>query len=645
MRHNLSPDIREEFTNCNNQNSNKKCLLVALNTDFQFMLEGYTLQTGNINNDVENLKSILSDSMCFILININQLTPQYKWVLLLWDPDENTKNELREAIKNNGNNKDDDTLHTCAKKIEKENKYATNLNYLQKGLYSSLKNALVDFLDNDCSVPLYEITNFTDLEKYMRDSSKTVINDNLIKLRTNVRQKDFMQSTIKNVICENYNLNVDARNCFSIIETETLNINMNLLIQDDYMSLIIFTFDKEDMRLLSEYLKITNIVQVQQFFDKRQIFYTVYKILDTYTLFFYCDESCSRKQKFTYCIYKPRIMEFLKRKKTQVFLSVEINKLKYLIDFINLDMKKQSTTEKNKSSVPKPIKMGSSRSIASSKDKKLARQESSKSKNGLMHNKTPFQTNYKKSVSLKKKSYANKSIDLRKSDTIVNFKLPGVTDKKKEPPLKGVKSVGQKPMKTLTAGSLKKVKSVLEKNDLIKSSDLMKLLKSDVRSKKPNTIHKEKMRNTVEKKGNAKQISRSLTMKTKPISKILKKKESAENKNPFILHELKMSYQMRKASVINRSKSTETQKIKNPKYTYAKSISSYSQISSNADESKSEPDHSETNEKDQRAEATDSIDYLSNSNEDSEEQKNEENQKGRHIAVERSNSIRKGGAP
>lgn len=597
MRHNLSPDIREELTNCNNQNNNKKCLLVALNTDFQFMLEGYTLQTENINNDVENLKSILSDSMCFILININRFTPQYKWVLLLWDPDENTKNELRDTIKNNANNKqDNDTIKNCTKKIERENKYTTNSNYLQKGIYSSLKNALVDFLDNDGTVPLYEITNFIDLEKCIRDSSKIVVNDNLINLKTNVTHKDFLQSTVKNVICENYNLNVDARNCFSITENETLNINMNLLIEDDYMSLIIFTFDKVSMKLMSEYLKITNIIQVQQFFDKRKIFYTVYKILDTYTLFFYCDESCSRKEKFTYSIYKPRIIEFLKRKKTQVFLSVEINKFKYLIDFINLDMKKQSSTEKNKPSVPKHKKMGSTRSFSGSKDKKLVPQESNRSKNGLTLAKSSFQTNYKKSVSLRKKSYANKVSDLRRNDTTVNFKLPGSIDKKKEPPLKNIKSIGLKKMKTMTINPLKKMKSILEKRDAIKSDALKRVLRSDVKSKKPNTIRKEKNRNDMEKKGNSKKISKSLTFKTKHISKISKKKETPKSHPPFILNELKMSYQMKKASALNKGKSFELYKKKYQNYTYTDSISSHSQINSDSSKSKSELDHS-TNEK------------------------------------------------
>lgn len=624
MGHNLSPEIREELTNCNNQNNNKKCLVVTLNNDFQFMLEGYTLQTGNINNDLENLKSILSDTMCFILININQFTPQYKWVLLLWDPDENTKNELRDAIQNNANNKqDNDTTHTCAKKIKRENKYTTNLNYLQKGIYCSLKNALVDFLDNDGSVPLYEITNFTDLEKCIRDSSKVVVNDNLLKLKTNVTQKDFLQSTVKNVICENYNLNVDARNSFSITESETLNINMNLLIEDDYMSLIIFTFDKVGMRILSEYLKITNIVQVQHFFDKRKIFYTVYKILDTYTLFFYCDESCSRKEKFTYSIYKPRIIEFLKRKKTQVFLSVEINKLKHLIDFINLDMKKQPSIEKKKPPVPKPKKIGSTRSFSSSKDKKVVSQESNKSKNGLMITKSSFQTNYKKSVSLKKKSYANKASDLRKIDTIVNFKLKAATDKKKDPPLKSIKSIGLKKMKTITSNPLKKMISILEKTDSIKSDVLKRALRSDVKSKKPTTIRKERNRNNIEKKGNSKKISKSLTFKTKHISKIPKKKETTKNKNHYILNDLKMSYQMKKASVLTKSKSSEIHKKKNQSYPYTDSISAYSQINSESDNSKSKSDHY-TNEKDQQSEDADSIDYISSSNEDSGEKKNEE---------------------
>lgn len=600
MGHNLSPEIREELINCNNQESNKKCIITSLDNDFQFMLEGYTLQTKDINSDVKNLKSILPDSTCFILMNVNRFTPKYKWVLLLWHPDEKTKTEVQEALKKestevNTKHKNAKPANTCVAKLENKNKYENKVYDLTRVIYSSLKNCILDFLYND-NVPLIEITNFEGLEKHMYDMNKHVINDNFIDLKNKMKEKDFFQSTVKNYICENYILNVDARNSFFFKETKELNDNIELLRKDDFMSVNLFTFDIMDMTLISKHLKIRDIEEIQHFLADKNVFYSVYKISDTYTLFFCCSENCDKKEKFLYSLYKPKLIEFLKKKKVSIFLSVEINKLKYLIDFINLDMKKHYQIMRSKSS-SKQTKQKSTSSSSStpvtndSKEESTLRHNSSKLKNEVVPKKACMNFILERSYTLKRKIFSsNKNNAFRRSDTVVNFRLPGSADSKKEPLYRTLRSEGGKNKKNhmtrTNASKNSNSKTYVDKKKMTKSDFIIGTKKNNINNKNVNIPPKKIISTNSEKSGQKFTRGKSVVIEKASFPKLLKKKSTTEQKTPFILNELKASYKAKKKINLMMGRSTELSKLKKFSNICTHSISSFSDVHSSSHQSK-----------------------------------------------------------
>ncbi|CRH02809.1 conserved Plasmodium protein, unknown function [Plasmodium relictum] len=549
MRRSISPSIKKEITLCNNQKNNKRCLIISLNSEFQFVLGGYSIQTGNLKDDLENLKSLLNDKLCFILCNINNFTPKCKWILLFWIPEKNVIEELKRR---------GDKLRkkNCYIKIfEKEIKYNIICN-LNKLIYHNLKNNILDII-NDCDVPLFEIKNFVELEECVNNNINTISNKFIEIEKDQINKRDFHHSYIKSYLHEFYFMNIELRNCNTFNETNELVNNIKLLTEENNMSLNLFTIDMNNYTINSCHLKITNIEVVQEI-TQRNIFYIVYKIFETYTFFFFCDENCSNKEKFLYSFFKPQVIEFLKKQNINIFLSVEINKVKYLIDFINSDIKKKVDSLENKLPV-KEIKK--KETIIFEQTNNIADMTSGDESN-ILKNEILDKKNYlPKSKSLKKKYLSSKGnmLTFKRSSTSNSLKDKASVEKKKlSLDKKDIikfnikKSLSLKKKKII---STDKVKSVpLEKGKLLK----LPSSKLSTDKKKSLNLKKKKM-TTAEKKKSSDKIEKTKSLKAyqnSKIPKLLMSKSLTLNKIASL------SFEMKKPFSLNKYKSLNLDKIK-----------------------------------------------------------------------------------
>ncbi|GAW83757.1 hypothetical protein, conserved [Plasmodium gonderi] len=348
MKRNLSPSIQREIVLCNKQKSNKRCLLVSLNSKFQFTLEGYTEQRENTNDDFEHIRKLLNKEIMFILYNDAKFTCKYKWILILWIPDESVAEEMR--MKENMLKKKSVSLEN----FEKEKKY-TEVTKLNRLIYYNLKNNILHFIHNNSNIPLIEVNNFAQLEKCINSEVVDVTYNNCLSTPvTNEmnRKYHFYNSIIRNYLYNYYFLNEQLKQCFNGLndEYEGMSNDLEVLIPCRSTCLLLFTIDVNKYKIESHFEKIEKLESILHITKERNIFYAVYKIADTYTLFYLChSDRCSTREKFVYSFFKPHLIEILKKKNIPIFLSIEIGKVKHLVKFILEDIteKKQNYFEKN----------------------------------------------------------------------------------------------------------------------------------------------------------------------------------------------------------------------------------------------------------------------------------------------------------
>ncbi|SBT81064.1 conserved Plasmodium protein, unknown function [Plasmodium malariae] len=361
MRRNVSPSLQREITLCNSQKNNKSCFVFSLNSKFQLILGGYSEQRESLKEDVENLKLLLNYEICFILFNVNKYTPKCKWVFILWTPDENVHNALKWKEKKVYIKK-----NSCIQIFEKEKKYS-DICYMNKLIYHNVKNNVIDIID-DNDVSLLEINNFDELETCITTRANYANNHNLADLeRSHInKQNNSFHSDVNNHLYNCYFLNSELWNCYSALRRRSgsndsnkggsdnmcssLMTDVKLLANESNTCLNMLKVNVDDLTLSSHHLIIDNIEAVQDITQDQNIFYIIYKILDSYTFFYVCNYgSCTTKEKFVYSFFKPHIIEFLKKKNIHIFLSVEMGKVKHLINFINSDVvkKRESMVEEN----------------------------------------------------------------------------------------------------------------------------------------------------------------------------------------------------------------------------------------------------------------------------------------------------------
>ncbi|CRG97019.1 conserved Plasmodium protein, unknown function [Plasmodium gallinaceum] len=555
MRRSISPSIKKEITSCNNQNNNKRCLIISLNNEFQFVLGGYSIQTGNLKDDIENLKVLLNDKLCFILYNINEYTPKYKWVLLLWHPEKDVIADLK-------NKEDKLKKKNCYIKVfEKEKKYNLICN-LNKLIYHNLKNNILDIID-DCDIPLFEIRNFIELEDCVNNNIKT-INNNSIELKKGQLNKwDFHHSYIKSYLYGFYFLNIELRYCNTFKETDELINNIKLLTEENNMSLNLFTIDINNYTINTDHIKINSIEVVKEITQK-DIFYVVYKIFETYTFFFFCDENCPNKIKFLYSFFKPQLIEFLKKKNINIFLSVEINKVKYLIDFINSDLKKKLDSLENillKKKKTIITQQNNNEDITSSDESNILKNEildkkSDANKSKLL--KIMYSSSKGSMLTFKRSNTMN---SLKDKNSLEKKKLP--TDKKDITKFNIKKSFSLKKKKIISTDKIKSIS--LEKKKLLKIFNF----KMSTEKKEPLNLKKKKISISEKKKSSAK-IEKTKTLKVYQNNKIPK---FVMSRSLTFNKIASLSFEMKKSFALNKYTSLNLDKIRGSNNLFTKTIS------------------------------------------------------------------------
>ncbi|SCO75630.1 conserved Plasmodium protein, unknown function [Plasmodium vivax] len=330
MKANLSPSLRQEIALCNKQKSNKRCLLISLNSKFQFTLEGCTEQRENPSDDLEGIKCLLSDELAFLLYNAAVFTARCKWVLILWAPDKSVATELGKQ-------------NESAQSIEGEKKY-TQVTQLNRLIYCSLKNNLLHYVDDDRDVPLEEVHTFEQLERCIRVSlGNDTLGNRLTEVSTNqmCRGSAVPHASVTNYLHSYYSLNEQMKRCCDGLndEGDGLSNHLDLLAKESNTCVVLLTIDVSSSKLESRFESIETVESFLHLTKELHIFYALYKTSDTFTCFYLChgDRSTTR-EKFVYSLFKPHLMQIMKKKNIHIFLSVEMGKLKHLVDFIRGDI-------------------------------------------------------------------------------------------------------------------------------------------------------------------------------------------------------------------------------------------------------------------------------------------------------------------
>lgn len=281
---------------------------------------------------------MLKFELCFILYNTNKYSNQCKWILILWMPDENFEKGKDNKDMKNGKN-------------EKNHNRICNLNKL---IYHNLKNKILDII-NDSDILYFQIKTFLELEKcinrnVVKFNTPNSINTNCLDIHTDNAKYEIdrnKQLNIKSYLYNNYIINLQIKNlCYDFIEKNKIFIDHIKLVKDEKEPCLLFLkLNTNNYKIKSDYIIVQDIEYLKNIINDENIFYTVYKILDTYTFFFVCNEKCSVKDKFVYSLFKAEIIQFLKKNNIIIFLSIEISKPKHVLDFINSDILK---TEKKK---------------------------------------------------------------------------------------------------------------------------------------------------------------------------------------------------------------------------------------------------------------------------------------------------------
>ncbi|SPJ11577.1 conserved Plasmodium protein, unknown function [Plasmodium sp. DRC-Itaito] len=349
MKRHISPCLQREIFLCNNQKNNKRCLVLSLNNKLQFVMKAYSIQNEEPSCDVENVKYLLNDQLCYVLYNINNYCSKYQWILILWVPE---KNSILIDDLDENKEKKNNFIHILDKGIYKYNNATNKINKL---LYYSFKQKLLDIIFNNYDIPLFEINNFVMLEKCIHDCNNKYYNyTNCCTLLNTEKTKP------KNYSFDIYNqynlqryylLNIQLRsiNNIIILNDSSLCHDMKRLLEEANICLNLFYIDIHNYKIISTHLNIDNIEQVHSIIKENKIFYVIYKVLDTYTFFYICNEICTNtKEKFLYSFFKPYLVEYLKKiKNIPIFLSIELSKTKHLIRFINADLKKNKNKNNN----------------------------------------------------------------------------------------------------------------------------------------------------------------------------------------------------------------------------------------------------------------------------------------------------------
>ncbi|SCM25625.1 conserved Plasmodium protein, unknown function [Plasmodium chabaudi adami] len=336
MRQSLSPSAHREIDLCNRQKNNKRCLIFSLNSAFQFVLSGYSEQSEKTDEDINSLKSLLKFELCFILYNINKYSNQCKWILILWMPDE--------GFEKGSNMK--------SEKNEKNEKNHNRVSHLNKLIYHNLKNKILDII-NDSDISFFQIKTFEELEQcinrnVVKFGNPNDIDTNCLDILTNETDKN-KQLNIKRCLYNNYIINLQMKNLYyNFIEKNKLFIEHIKLVKEEKNPCLLFLkLNTNNYEIISDYIIVQDIEYIKNIINNENLFYTVYKILDTYTFFFVCNEKCHIKDKFVYSFFKTEIIQVLKKNNIIIFLSIEISKPKHVLDFIHSDILKTEKKKKN----------------------------------------------------------------------------------------------------------------------------------------------------------------------------------------------------------------------------------------------------------------------------------------------------------
>ncbi|ANQ11038.1 Uncharacterized protein PCOAH_00052860 [Plasmodium coatneyi] len=325
MKANLSPSLRQEIALCNKQKSNKRCILISLNSKFQFTLEGYTEQKENPSNDLESIKCLLNDELAFILYNAAVFTAKYKWVLILWVPDESVATKLEKEKES-------------TEKVDRDKKY-TQVTQLNRLIYCTLKNNLLHYVDDEREVPLEEVHNFDELERCIKASLHNCLTQGRTTQMCNGNVLPHFSVT--NYLHNYYFLNEQMKQCCEGLneEGDCLSKHLDLLAKESNTCIVLLTIDVYNYKLDSRFEKIETIESFLQLTKELHILYVLYKTSDTYTCFYLChSDRCTTREKFVYSLFKPHLIQILKKKNIHIFLSAEMGKLKHLVDFIRGDI-------------------------------------------------------------------------------------------------------------------------------------------------------------------------------------------------------------------------------------------------------------------------------------------------------------------
>lgn len=265
----------------------------------QFVLKAYSIQNEEPSCDVENVKDLLNDQLCYVLYNITNYSSKYQWILILWAPEKNSI--LIDDIHENKEKKNN-FIHIVDKEIYKYNNASKKINKL---LYYSFKQNFLDIIFNNYDIPLFEINNFVMLEKCIHDCNNKYYNytncPTLLNREKTKPKNDSFDIYNQYNLQKYYLLNIQLRsiNNIIILNESSLCHDMKRLLEEPNICLNLFYIDVHNYKIISTHLNIDNIEQVHSIIKENKIFYVIYKVLDTYTFFYICNEICTNtKQKF-----------------------------------------------------------------------------------------------------------------------------------------------------------------------------------------------------------------------------------------------------------------------------------------------------------------------------------------------------------
>ncbi|KJP88687.1 hypothetical protein AK88_01568 [Plasmodium fragile] len=288
-------------------------------------MEGYTEQRENPNDDLESLKCILNDQLSFILYNVALFTTRYKWVLILWVPDESVATKLWKQ-------------NVSSENVEGKKKY-TQVTQLNRLIYCTLKNNLLHYVDHDREVPLEEVHNFEQLEKCITASLGHCLTS--ISTTRMCKGRVVPHISVTNYLYNYYFLNEQMKQCCDGLndEDDGLSKHLDVIAKESNTCIVLLTIDVNNYKLESHFEQVETIESFLHLTKEIHICYVLYKTSDTYTLFYLChSDQCTTREKFVYSLFKPHFIQILKKKNINIFLSVEMGKLKHLVDFVRGDI-------------------------------------------------------------------------------------------------------------------------------------------------------------------------------------------------------------------------------------------------------------------------------------------------------------------